>query len=135
MLRLLILSSMLLAACGAEQLALTAGDIDIPPPVPGANMGAAYLTLSNNTAQEITIDKVASPELKSVEMHESVLEEGVSRMLRLPQVTIAPRQSVVFERGAKHLMLRYPTETPQQVTLQFYAGDAMLLSVDVLLKE
>lgn len=135
MLRLLVLSSILLAACGAEQPALTASDIAVPAPIPGASMGAAYLTLSNNSAQEIIINKVASPELKSVEMHESVLEDGVSRMVGLPQVIIAPRQSVVFERGAKHLMLRYPTETPKQITLQFYADGAMLLSVDVLLKE
>ena len=64
-----------------------------------------------------------------------VLADGVSRMRRLEEVNIAPQQSVQFERGAKHLMLRYPAESPAQLTLQFYTGDTLLLSLDVSLKD
>ena len=98
-------------------------------------MGAAYLTLTNNSAQDITITRVFSPELESVEMHESILEDGVSRMVKLQQVDIAAQQSVTFERGAKHLMLRYPDDRPDQVTLRFFAEDALLLSVGATVKE
>ena len=56
-------------------------------------------------------------------------------MRSLPQVSIAAGQSVAFERGAKHLMLRYPEQRPGQLTLQFFAGDALVLSVDVSLEE
>jgi copper(I)-binding protein len=125
----------LLVACSAEQPALSASDVLIPTPIPGASMGAAYLRLHNNSDEPISITRVASPQMKSVEMHESVLENGVSRMIKLPQVTIAPQESVVFERGAKHLMLRYPTESPTQVTLQFFTDDILLLSVDADFKE
>ncbi|MGI9201024.1 MAG: copper chaperone PCu(A)C [Woeseiaceae bacterium] len=125
----------LLVACSADQPVLTATDVQIPAPIPGASMGAAYLSLHNNSDQAISITNVASPQMKSVEMHESVLEDGISRMFKLSQVTIAPQQSVVFERGSKHLMLRYPTDTPTQVTLQFFADDTLLLSVEADLKE
>ena len=132
---LILIFLLLLTACVPGQPALTATDVDIASPVPGMRMGAAYLTLHNNTATEIRIDKVASPQLNSVEMHESVLDDGVSRMRRLTEVVVAPGDSVVFERGAKHLMLGYPAEVPPHVTLQFFADDAMLLSVNVPLKE
>lgn len=126
---------LLVAACSSEQAVLTVEKLQIPPPVPGVSMGAAYLTLTNNSDQEISITRVASPELSSVEMHESILKDGVSRMARLQRVTIAPRQSVVFEPGAKHLMLRYPAAMPDTLTLQFYADDTLLLSVDTNLKD
>ena len=129
------LALMLLVACSADQPALSASDVHIPTPIPGATMGAAYLRLHNNSDEPININRVASPQMKSVEMHESVLVDGVARMIKLPRVTIAPQESVVFERGAKHLMLRYPTESPTQVTLQFFADDILLLSVDADFKE
>ena len=133
--RYLLLTMTVLAACSADAPPLTAENVELPSPVPGVSMGAGYLTLVNNSDQEITITDVKSPQLDSVEMHESTLEDGVSRMRGLPQVKIAAKQSVVFERGAKHLMLRYPDARPGQLTLQFFAGDALLLSVDVSLEE
>jgi copper(I)-binding protein len=133
--RYLLVTLAVLGACSADMAPLTAENIELPAPVPGVSMGAGYLTLDNNSGQDIVITDVKSPQLDSVKMHETVLEDGVSRMRGLPQVTIAANQSVVFERGAKHLMLRYPDERPRQLTLQFFAGDALLLSVDVSLEE
>lgn len=129
------LVALVLGACSSDQPALTAANIDIPPPIPGFNMGAAYLTLTNNSDQDITITRVSSPELHAIAMHESILEDGVSRMVKLQQVDIAAQQSVTFERGSKHLMLRYPDDRLDQVTLQFYAEDTLLLSVGATVKE
>jgi len=93
-------------------------------------MGAGYLSLSNATSQKILITKVMSPDFESVEMHESVLEDGISRMYKLDEVAILPNRTIRFEPGGKHLMIRYGVDDPDVVTLQFYAGDALLLSVD-----
>ena len=133
--RYLLLTMAALGACSADVPPLTAENIELPAPVPGVSMGAGYLTLVNNSGQEIVITSVTSPQLDSVEMHETILEDGISRMRALSQVSIAARQSLVFERGAKHLMLRYPEQRPGQLTLQFFAGDALVLSVDVSLEE
>lgn len=133
--RYLLLTMTVLAACSADVPPLTAENVELPAPVPGVSMGAGYLTLVNNSDQEIIITGVKSPQLDSVEMHETTLEDGVSRMRGLPQIEIAAKQSLVFERGAKHLMLRYPDERPGRLTLQFFAGDALLLTVDVSLEE
>jgi copper(I)-binding protein len=130
-----VLAFFLVIACSADQPPLIAEQLQIAWPLPGMSMGAGYLTLKNNSAQQIRITQVHSPELKSVEMHESVLEDGVSRMYKLQEVVILPGRSVSFEPGAKHLMLRYPDSIPDQVTLQFYTEETLLLSVGATLED
>ena len=120
-----------LAACSARQAPLLAEDVVLTQPIPGLSMGAGYLTLRNTTSQRIRIDRVSSPDLESVAMHESVLEDGISRMYELPEVVILPGRSVSFEAGSKHLMIQYPVDARDTITLQFYSGKAMLLSIDV----
>jgi copper(I)-binding protein len=118
-----------IAACGREQPPVLAENVLLTRPIPGASTGAGYLTLRNTTGEPIRIDRVASPELAAVAMHESVLEDGTSRMHALPEIVVLPHSEVVFEAGGKHLMLTYSAATPETVTLQFFAGPAMLLSV------
>ncbi len=119
-----------LSACSVENTPLVATDIVVARPLPGVRIGAGYLSLTNATSQRILITKVMSPNFESVEMHESVLEDGVSRMYKLGEVAILPGQTVHFEPGGMHLMLRNPLNIPDVVTLQFFAGDALLLSID-----
>ena len=130
-----VLTFFLVIACSADKPPLIAEQLQIARPLPGMSMGAGYLTLKNNSGQQIRITGVHSAELKSVEMHESVLEDGVSRMYKLQEVVILPGQSVSFEPGAKHLMLRYAATIPDQVTLQFYAEETLLLSVGATLED
>ncbi len=125
----------IIMASQLENAPLVATDIVVTRPLPGIRMGAGYLSLTNATSQRILITKVMSPNIASVEMHESVLEDGISRMVKLDEVAILPGRTVHFEPGGKHLMLRYSLNIPDVVTLQFYAGDALLLSVDTTLKD
>jgi len=132
---LLVVALLLFAACSAEQAPLVANDVVITRPPPGMQMSAGYLTLSNNTAATITIDRVASPEFASVAMHESVLEDGISRMYPLDTVAIPAGESVHFKPGGKHLMLMRPTGDASSTTLEFYSGDALLLTVDATMSD
>jgi len=132
---LLLLVFACLTACSVEQAPLLADNVRITRPLPGVRTGAGYLTLRNTTSQKIAISKVTSPDFKSVTMHESVLEDGISRMYELQEVVILPGRSVTLEPGGMHLMIRHRVETPAQATLQFYAGEAMMLSLDVVLEE
>lgn len=124
---------MLLAACSADRAPLVATDVVIAKPRPGMQMTAGYLTLSNNSRQAITITRVTSGEFESVELHESVIEDDVARMYPLGDLTVPAGQSVVFEPGGKHLMLMRPTGDNDSVVLEFYAGDSVVLTVDVAL--
>jgi len=119
-----------LGACSDDVIPpLLASDIVITEALPGGNMSAGYLSLTNNTGIAITISSVVSPEFELVEVHESLLENGVSKMRRIPLLSIPANSTVTLERGGKHLMLMRPTVAAQQVTLNFHSGDTILLGV------
>lgn len=127
----LILLLVLVGACGADtRPALVASDVTITQPMPGMAMSAGYLTLTNNSAETITITRVISPQYASVELHESVVDDGVARMRRLEKIEIPAGTNTVLAPGGKHLMLMRPTKIPADaVSLQFYDGATLLLTV------
>lgn len=93
-------------------------------------MSAGYLTLTNNSDKPILVTSVTSPHFARIEMHESIIENNISRMQRIDELWIEAHQSTRFEPGGKHLMLMQAREPLQTVTLNFYSGDALQLSVD-----
>ena len=126
-----VIVCLLMSACSdASKPPLVATDIVITEPLPGKRMSAGYLSLTNNTDVAITISSVVSPEFEAVEIHESLLEDGVAKMRRIPVLSIPAGATLTLERGGKHLMLMRPTGDTQQVTLNFHSGDAILLGVD-----
>ena len=125
----LLPACILLASCASEAPPLSITDLSVTAPVPGRNVSAAYFTLTNSTAEPITITRVASAEYSRVEMHETMIQDGVARMRRLDAITVSPGMPMAFERGARHLMLMQPAGTPARVTLDFYAGADLLLTV------
>ena len=126
---------LLLGACGSDGPPLVAQDVVVKPPMPGMQMTAGYLTLRNNSDDAITIDRVTSPQFGRVEMHETVIEDGVSRMKALPEVMLAPGAVVEFEPGGKHLMLMRPGDDLTVVELAFHSGEVLLLTVSVPMGE
>jgi len=127
---LAILSALLMLACSEAQAPLTASDVIVTRTVPGMPMSAGYFNLTNNTGEVISISRVASPEFGSVQMHETIIEDEVARMAALKMLTLQPGETVSFEPGGKHLMLMQPSDGIDSVTLQFFAGDSLLLSVN-----
>ena len=127
---ILLIACTSLGACSNDAIPpLVATDIEITEALPGSNMSAGYLSLTNNTDIAITISSVVSPEFELVEVHESLLENGLSKMRRIPLLSIPAHSSVTLERGGKHLMLMRPTVAAQQVTLNFHSDDTILLGV------
>jgi copper(I)-binding protein len=125
-----LIACIYLGACSGEtKTPLLAANIEIFEAMPGKTMSAGYLTLINNTDVAITISNVASPEFESVEIHESILEDGVAKMRRIAELLIPADAKLTLERGGKHLMLMRPIGAAKQVTLNFYSGDTILLGV------
>ena len=121
----------ILAACDRPAAApLTASNVELTRPLPGMNMSAGYLTLENASGDAIEITHITSPQFGSVEMHESIVENDISRMERLHAITISPGQTIHFERGGKHIMLMEPIDALTDVTLNLHSGDTLLLSVN-----
>ena len=51
-------------------------------------------------------------------------------MRAVPELSIPAGETLVLQRGGKHLMLMRPTGTADAVTLEFYSDDALILTVE-----
>lgn len=118
------------SACGGSSgPPVVASNVVVTGPAAEMPMAAGYLEISNRSGSDIRITRVTSPDYESVEMHETIVEDGVARMREIPVLEIAAGETVVFERGGKHLMLMKPVGTSGTITLNFYSDDVVLLSV------
>ena len=117
-----------LVACSSEtQPPLVAEDVRISGPNP--RMKAGYMTLTNNTEEAIRITRVSSPQFGRAEIHETFLENDISRMRPVGVLSIPAGDAARLEPGGKHLMLMQPIDSPQAVTLNLYSDEMLLLSV------
>jgi copper(I)-binding protein len=100
-------------------------------PLPGSQTGVAYMTVTNNGENSIVITGVRSPQFERVEMHETQIENGVSRMRPVAEVPIAGGGQAVFEASGLHMMLINPTPDTlpgSPVTLELaYDGNGLLI--------
>lgn len=76
-------------------------------------MMAGFGTIENTCDAPVTIVSASSPAFADVSLHESRIENGISRMRALPEVIIPAKGRAVFEPGGKHLMLMDPTRALQ----------------------
>ncbi|MEI4263128.1 copper chaperone PCu(A)C [Roseovarius sp. D0-M9] len=103
----------IIAACAVSSTALwahefTAGDLEIAHPyafeTPSMAMaGGGFMTITNtgDTADRLIEVRADFPK---VAVHESVVTDGVGRMLPVDGVEIAPGASVTLKPGGLHVM-------------------------------
>ena len=127
--------ALLLAACGAPEAPLVVTDLEISKPMPGMKMSAGFLVVTNNTDEPARITRITSPQFEAVEIHETTITDGVSRMRELEALVVPAHSSTTLERGGKHLMLLRPRDLQDSVTLQFFSGDLPVLSVEYSFSE
>lgn len=108
---------------------VVAANVVVTAPAPGMPMAAGYLDITNRSGTSIRITGVSSPDYESVEMHETIVEDDIARMREIPVLEIENGETVVFERGGKHLMLMRPIGAPETITLNFYSEELLLLSI------
>ena len=76
---------------------------------PTARVMAGYVMLHNQSDHPQTLTGVSSPMFERIEIHESYVEDGISKMRQLPQLEIAANAMVTFAPNGMHLMLIGPT--------------------------
>jgi copper(I)-binding protein len=110
--RLLFAAALLmLVACQQDQGPdVGIRDVEIYAPVPGSMTGVAYFVIDNNGSDLIVIESARSAQFDTVEIHETRVEDGVSRMRPVTSVNLPAGESVAFQPGGKHLMLMAPGE-------------------------
>jgi len=95
------------AGCGRSGGGVQIADAWIRSAPPGSPM-AGYLTLQNGSSQTLRCESASSPDFGGVEIHRTVVENGMSRMLHDEIAEVAPGGSLRFEPGSYHLMLFRP---------------------------
>lgn len=113
-----------------------AGVMARPAPLAGGN-GAVYFTVLNGLDQDVQLLSASSPAAEVVELHETVDENGVMRMMPRPEgFTVPAGGSVELKPGGKHVMLiglAQPLNTGDTVDLllTFDNGDTLPLTASV----
>lgn len=94
---------------------------------PTARVLAGYMRLMNHSDAPITVHGVESSAFGRVEMHRTVVENGVARMLPQETLTVPPHGELVLEPGGYHLMLidaKAPLRAGDRITLTLDLGDS-----------
>lgn len=135
--KLLLTAIVVLAATGAQ----AADDIMIeeswaPATIGRSTTGAAYMTIVNHGAANDRLVGASSPAANKVELHRSVVEGGVARMLPVPAMDLKPHQPVELKPGGLHLMLtglKTPLKAGDKIalTLRFEKNGAVDTTVTV----
>lgn len=77
---------------------------------PGAMMLAGYAELVNEGDIAVTLNAASSDAFEFTEIHKTVEIDGVARMRQVPELVIAPGQSVRLQPGGMHFMLMRPRQ-------------------------
>jgi periplasmic copper chaperone A len=93
---------------GAVQGELQLVDGWIPEPPPGSRILAGYLTLENTGPETRSLVRLSSPQFSAVEMHRTVVVDGLVRMEALPGLDIPAGGRLTMQPGGYHLMLINP---------------------------
>ena len=96
----------------------------------GMPMQAGFGRIDNRCPMPATIVSASSPAYGSVELHESKVVEGISRMRAVPELRIAPDGAVVLQPGGLHLMLMQPKaklKPGSRVAIEFNLKDGRTL--------
>lgn len=107
-----------------------------PSPMAAGN-GAAYLTIVNPTDTADRLISVESSIAASTELHETIDDNGILRMIPRPEGFAIPAHSTLeLKPGAKHIMfvdLVAPLEAGQtfELTLNFERTDSLTVTVPV----
>jgi copper(I)-binding protein len=118
-------------AAAAEPPTISAAWIRATPP--GARTAAAYLTITSASAADRLLG-ATTPAAGAVEIHTHVVDAGMSRMVRLPELTLPTGEAVRLEPGGLHLMLLdvgAPLAAGMKVTFSLHFAVAGTVEIEV----
>lgn len=135
MLRFLLILGLLFPASAFAELEIVDPWIkNLPPSVP---MRAGYMTIHNPGEGTVTILSIRSDAFASVEIHRSVMQDGMMRMDPVEALSIAPGETRQLAPGGYHLMMMQPQQPMRpgqeiQIVLQFDDGSEQQLTMTVI---
>lgn len=132
--RFAFLAAGLLAACGGDPPAIAVESAVAYAPLASGRPGSAYFTLRNPRDEALTVVGVACPLFGRAELHETVVDDGVYRMRRVPELVVPARGEVALVPGGLHVMLMEPADGATAgarcpVTIEFADGTSVSFEV------
>lgn len=110
----LVLSALaVLSGCGQEA-GFTVENPTYRAPLAAGAPGVAYFSV--RSAQADRIVGLTSPAARTIEIHESVLQDGAASMRKLDAVDLPAGQTVTFGPGGLHAMVIGPQPLPGSAT-------------------
>ena len=97
---------------------------------------AAYLTIENRNQDAITLLSITSPNVSRIELHQSITEKEITRMVHHEALDLASTDVVELKPGGFHLML-YNADSPLKITdsipliFEFSDGTTLEVQADV----
>jgi copper(I)-binding protein len=103
---------------------------------PQLTLTAAYMQLKNLTEQKLTLVGASTPAFAKVEMHQTVFEDNMVRMVPVEKLVISPQEVVMFKPKSLHFMLidrQQPLTVGDTVTLtlQFEGNKTQTVKLEV----
>ena len=84
---------------------ITVAEAYIKASIPGSDITAAYMTISNTSSKAVTLQKISSTISDRIEIHEHSMSDGMMRMRQVAEVTIDANNEVVLQPSGLHLMI------------------------------
>jgi len=115
-------------AIAGDTLTLEQGWVREGPP--GSEVLAGFVTIHNPTDETMVIQGVDSPDFEQVEMHRSLMDNGMARMVKQSALTVPAHGSLELKPGGYHLMLIRPRRVLQagdEVSLMFHTSEGTCL--------
>ena len=99
---------------------------------------AAYMRIHNDASNPQRITGASSPEFRSVEIHRTVMQDGLARMVPQADIVIPARGEVVLEPGGYHLMLIGPLKPLRRgngVTIRLQLGTGLQQTIEAQVRQ
>lgn len=128
----------MLAGCNTSPTIVEVRDAWMRPHQLGSEYTTAvYLTIDNQTTQDVTLIGASLSEASEIEIHQTTQEEGVMRMRKVEDVTIPAGTLLQFKPGGHHLMVKGLAKQLQEgdsVRLTLTFDDHVAISSTVLVR-
>ena len=89
---------------------------------PTSTVLAAYMVLKNTSDTPLAITRIDSPDFGNSQIHRTVVEDGIAKMLPVEKLQLSAHGSETLEPGGLHLMLFDPLRALRD-------GDTVILVV------
>jgi len=106
---------------------------NLPPTIP---VRAGYMTIHNAKTHPVSIIAIRSGTFTSVEIHQTIKQDGMMRMEPVPTLTIEPDSTVQLAPGGLHLMMMNPTIPTKpgdvlEIVIELDDGSTQILNMTV----